>query len=632
MLAFRLKAVILILFALIVTIGGASLPEHAFAAEKKHATSITNWDIQWIEKNASPTDTAPHSDSWIAANVHNPLVAIPEGYKGAWVRIAIPPTSEWLTPGLLVRQIYGLNIDVFEDGTMLYHSDRNYSYDRNMLLSALPARTEPSTLLIRISSLDRAGLVSHIQLGEFNQLSESFIRQEMPNLLLGASVGFLAILMLLISGYLTHQQRRAWIALSLIALATSILIITYSTFPYVYFRNIGKWLQFLFDMSMLVVFPALHLYVGTIFEGKLTLFRKFGTWFAVYCAFGVLILILNAIIGDPFFVYYKLFTFWMLAPLILMHLLLVLSQSIIQAIRGNKASIILSLGFLALATTGVVDLIQLYTSDALPIVYLWKFGIILLIVSLVIVLARKIKSDHQKLLDYSKELELFNHQLQRTEKLKFVSELAASIAHEVRNPLQVTRGFLQLISSSSDQTNKNHFSMAIDELDRASLIITDFLTFAKPELDTVVEIDIKQELNTVETIMSPLASISGAVFKIQLPDGLIIVGNPSKFKQAFMNLIKNSIEALKENGVIEIDAEKETDWVLIRIADNGEGMNPEQIARLGEPYFSTKSKGTGLGLMVTYRLIEIMDGSLEFRSEKGKGTEALIRFPLVRSN
>jgi signal transduction histidine kinase len=175
--------------------------------------------------------------------------------------------------------------------------------------------------------------------------------------------------------------------------------------------------------------------------------------------------------------------------------------------------------------------------------------------------------------------------------------------------------------------------MAIDELDRATTIITDFLTFAKPEMDKNVSVmNMQQELMAIETIIGPMAVLSGTSLQVSLPHKLHIVGNPSKFKQAIMNMVKNSIEALEshENGIVNISLYEESGKAVIRIIDNGEGMEEEQIAKLGEPYYSTKTKGTGLGLMVTFRIIEVMGGTLQFRSEKGKGTEALIRFPLAQ--
>lgn len=607
-------------------------PQTGFAAEDKSSDIIIkDWEIQWFNDKTQPTNSPPANDKWLKANIHSPITDIPKGYNGAWVHFVIPPTIGWQTPGLLISQMSGLNISIYEDTRLLYHSTRDFSFDRNMVLTTLTPNSKPTNYYIRITSLDRAGIISPIQIGDYNRLTQVFITQELPSLMLGSSVAFMGLIMLLISGYLNSQQRRAWIALSLMAVATSIMILTYSSLPYTYFKQYGKLLQFLFDVSMLVIFPALHLYAASVFEGKLLFYRSFGRWFARYSGFCLLILILNDFIGDSFYFVYKLFTLYLLAPMLLIHLSLVLSQSVIQSVRGNRNSLILAMGFIVFAMTFVADLFLVFISDRMKINYLWKFGIALLIISLIIVLARRISADYKKLVSYSKELELFNGRLEREEKLKFISELAASIAHEVRNPLQVTRGFLQLISGKSDENSKHHFSMAIDELDRASTIITDFLTFAKPELDNnVTIIDIQQELMAIVTIISPMAALSGTSLQVDLPEKFYVQGNPSKFKQAVLNMVKNSIEATeaRENGNVRISMREEKGKTVIRISDNGEGMEKEQIEKLGEPYYSTKTKGTGLGLMVTFRIIEVMEGTLHFQSEKGKGTEAIIRFPI----
>ena len=171
--------------------------------------------------------------------------------------------------------------------------------------------------------------------------------------------------------------------------------------------------------------------------------------------------------------------------------------------------------------------------------------------------------------------------------------------------------------------------MAIEELDRASSIITDFLTFAKPEMDEFAVLDIADELDKIYAIMSPHASLNGVTLRFDVQDGIRIEGNASRFKQAIINFIKNGIEAMESGGEIVIRAYRQDGQAVIRIRDNGSGMDEEQIAKLGTPYFSTKTKGTGLGLMVTFRIIEAMNGTISFDSKIGKGTEVTLRFPAV---
>ncbi|MBD3921920.1 ATP-binding protein [Paenibacillus sp. PR3] len=631
----RVKPILFILICAVLAILFIR-PQTGFAdsAQSSSGISIKEWEIQWFNDNVQSSDSPSTTEPWLKASIYQPLKDTPKDYNGVWVHFVIPPTSNWQTPGLLISLMYGNQIEIYQGNQLVYEFKRDSSFDRNMVLTTLMPNSEFSNIYIRISSLDRAGILSGVLVNDYNKLSKTYFIEELPSLMLGSSIAFVGLVMLLISGYLKAQQRKAWVSLSFIALATSVMIITFSTFPHVFFKEYGSLWQLLFDISMVIVFPALHSFAATVFEGKLTFYRKFGQWFTGYSVFCVLVSILNQYIGDQFYFLYKLFTFYLLAPMLLIHFVLVISQAIIQSIRGNKNSIILALGFLAFAMMFVMDLLRVFISNNLRLPYMWKFGVVLLVISLIIVLARRISADHRKLVLYSKELEMFNGRLQREEKLKFISELAASIAHEVRNPLQVTRGFLQLISNKSEDASKPHFSMAIDELDRAATIITDFLTFAKPELDNNVTImDMQQELMAIVTIISPMAALSGASLQVDLPDKFYVQGNPSKFKQAILNMVKNSIEAIeaRENGIVRISMREERGKAVIRISDNGEGMEKEQIEKLGEPYYSTKTKGTGLGLMVTFRIIEVMNGMLEFRSEKGKGTEALIRFPIVNS-
>ncbi|GFN34096.1 sensor histidine kinase [Paenibacillus xylaniclasticus] len=630
---FRIKTPILLVGVILTLL--LAFPHIGFANQAQSAEIIVReWELQWFNDKTQPERlNAPSmTEPWLKADLNRPTNKIPKGSTGAWIHISIPPTADWTTPGLLFSRIYGTSISVYHEGVLIYQSTRDFSFERDKLLLPLNPQSVPSELYLRITSQERAGLNSSIRLGSFEALSHASTIQELPDLLLGSSIAFMAVIMLLVSGYLHTHQRKAWISLSLMALAVSIMIITYSTFLFTYFKSYGKLLQLLFDLSMIVVFPALHLYAGTVFEGKLTLYRRFGQWFVIYNMFCFMILLIYNVVGEPLYVYYKLFTFTLLAPILLIHLMLVIGQSIVQAIQGNKNGSILIMGFAGFAIAFGVDLYIMYTDEAHPMLYFWKIGVMWLILSFVVVLARRISADRRQLLAYSEELELFNHQLQRTEKMKFVSELAASIAHEVRNPLQVTRGFLQFISGKSNEASKSHFSIAIDELDRASMMITDFLTFAKPDLDsTIEELNLQQEMAVIETIMSPLAAMRGTILQVEAATPLYVMGSSAKFKQAVMNIIKNSIEAIheKKDGMVSISTYESNGMAGICISDNGEGMDETQLAKLGEPYYSTKNTGTGLGLMVTFRIIEIMNGTVQYHSKKGQGTEALVLLPLV---
>jgi two-component system, sporulation sensor kinase B len=220
-------------------------------------------------------------------------------------------------------------------------------------------------------------------------------------------------------------------------------------------------------------------------------------------------------------------------------------------------------------------------------------------------------------------------EMQRSEKLSLISELAASIAHEVRNPLTVVRGFIQLAQQSMDEQNRRYMSTAIVELDRAEFIISDYLNFAKPEVDAPEVIDVGEKVSNVASIMSSFATMQDVQLHHHSESGLFINANRTKLKQVIMNLIKNSIEATPNGGQVIVRSFLDNKHVLIQVLDTGAGMTSDQLKRLGTPFYSTKEKGTGLGLMVTFRMVEAMGGQLKFRSEKGKGTVATISIPAI---
>lgn len=223
--------------------------------------------------------------------------------------------------------------------------------------------------------------------------------------------------------------------------------------------------------------------------------------------------------------------------------------------------------------------------------------------------------------------------LMKAEKLKVVSHLAASISHEVRNPLTACKGFLQLSHQEEISPHvKNYIGTAIQELDRASNIINDYLTFAKPAPETVEEVSVCDEIQNVVNILTPLANMNNVQLKCSKVDYVkcLILGDPKKLQQSMINIVKNGIESMHGGGELEINLTSDYSSVRIEIRDEGKGMSQHQINRLGEPYFSTKENGTGLGMMVSFSLIKGMGGQINVDSEVGKWTLFSIEFPVVQ--
>lgn len=238
------------------------------------------------------------------------------------------------------------------------------------------------------------------------------------------------------------------------------------------------------------------------------------------------------------------------------------------------------------------------------------------------------------IISYTMELirqnSLMRKQLVKAEKIEAVSNMSASISHEIRNPLTSVKGFLQLLEEEEypAEKRKQFLKIAKDELTRAEQVISDYLTFARPALEKIEEIDVKDELNHVLSVLMPLANMNAVEINQMYSEEIKIKGDRQKFQQAFINIVKNGLEAMPEGGLMSVETMKLARDVHIIIKDTGLGMSEEQLNRLGEPYYSTKGKkGTGLGMMVTYSIIQAMKGRIKVSSNLGKGSSFHIIFP-----
>ncbi|MFD6210192.1 ATP-binding protein [Peribacillus sp. NPDC060253] len=253
---------------------------------------------------------------------------------------------------------------------------------------------------------------------------------------------------------------------------------------------------------------------------------------------------------------------------------------------------------------------------------LWKqyFTIQVIGIVVVIILCEVILANFQVL-----------DELVKAEKLQIVSHLAASISHEVRNPLTVTRGYIQMLSEDvSTQTKVNYANIALKELDRATDVINDYLTFASISPENNERLRVSDEIQHVVNSIIPLANNNGTKLKLSLfeDEAYYILGDRKKFQQCLFNILKNGIESMKDEGELYIHLIQAATTIQIKIQDQGIGMTQEQIYRLGEPYFTTKNKGTGLGMMVSYSVIKSMDGTIHVSSVQGKGTCFSINLPI----
>jgi diguanylate cyclase (GGDEF)-like protein/PAS domain S-box-containing protein len=219
--------------------------------------------------------------------------------------------------------------------------------------------------------------------------------------------------------------------------------------------------------------------------------------------------------------------------------------------------------------------------------------------------------------------------LWNSEKLSLVGELAAGVAHEIRNPITAIKGFIQLFQQGL--IRDEYFDIILSEFDRIEGIIKEFLSLAKPQEIQPKPVNITTLVKEVETLIKSEAHLKNIEFTIEsqqdIPD---IMCDANQIKQVLLNLCKNSMEAidLTRKGLIKITVLVEKEDLLINVIDNGIGISEERLKRLGEPFYSNKEKGTGLGLMLCFRIIRQHNGSLTFHSKENKGTTSQVRLPL----
>lgn len=234
------------------------------------------------------------------------------------------------------------------------------------------------------------------------------------------------------------------------------------------------------------------------------------------------------------------------------------------------------------------------------------------------------------ILEFIHETTLLKKQLYKAEKMEVVSHLASSISHEVRNPLTVVKGFLQVLLQTDlpKEKQQQFLTLSVSEIDRANDIIRDYLTFAKPAPENIEIFDVKEELSRITELIRPLANMNSVSIRQQLHSGSI-KGETQLFQQCLVNILKNCVEAMPDNGVLTIETYNTGSTITIKIADTGAGMTEEQITRLGEPYFTTKGRnGTGLGMMTAISIIHTMGGSIKVDSKINKGTTFYLQFPI----
>lgn len=243
------------------------------------------------------------------------------------------------------------------------------------------------------------------------------------------------------------------------------------------------------------------------------------------------------------------------------------------------------------------------------------------------------------------QLKSMEEQLRRAEKLKALGELSVGIAHEIRNPLASISGSIQLLNDQMnlEEEDRSLMEIVMRETERLNSLITDFLVFAKPARQERQMVNLGDVISETLKIFKNSPQAEGIDIESYLSSEIFIEGDARQIGQVFWNILLNSAEAMDHSGRLTVtasfrtgyeglrsktdvsskfdgDKDREYSFVGVKIKDTGEGIEPDRLATIFDPFFSTKSNGTGLGLAIAHRIVESHGGAIEVKSRVGKGT------------
>ncbi|MFC0211780.1 ATP-binding protein [Paenibacillus chartarius] len=232
------------------------------------------------------------------------------------------------------------------------------------------------------------------------------------------------------------------------------------------------------------------------------------------------------------------------------------------------------------------------------------------------------------------ELEKLKQEIGQMERLDLVGQMAASITHEIRNPLAVVQGFIQLLNERESKAaapapNQRYYDMILDELGRANEIISDFLSLAQNRIVEMESRNLNALIESVYPMIQAEGNLYGITARLELNDTVPDVQmNEKEIKQLLLNLVRNGIEAMQPNGTLTIrTAALERGGAALSVSDTGTGIPEDIRQRMFEPFFTSKERGTGLGLPVCYSIVQKHRGTIDVHSEPGRGTTFTVALP-----
>lgn len=528
-----------------------------------------------------------------------------QGRNYLWIRFKLPRAEG-------NQEIDGMTIQASQMFEVYYHHEKRYSFGnlRTGEYIGTPDRIVPlpdnskGYMYLRIySSSPNIGLFGDILLGSRDSIVTNLFKTEVIRL-------SLSLLYIIIGGislyvYTRFRTQPYFFSFALFSICFGLYEISRLTIVYFFLDRPELWmyielLSLYAGVASIVAFVE-HLYGS----GWMKLTRRL--W-QLNLVFGFVATILNVLQIVPVPKTLPLYQYFLIISIFIGFIHIWLNVR-----KEQEDAKLLLFGTFAFSATGLFDTIVNLWDKQINIPPLSYLGMLIMIYFIIVVLVRRLVSMFM--------------QLKNSEKLSLAGQMAAGIAHEIRNPLTVLSGFLQLMKT--DEKNKKNLNVMMSEIERINQIVTEFLVLSKPTSMHYEYHELKELLEEVLTLFQQQMEEMGIQTFLET-EGHIpkVYCERNQLKQVLINLLKNAIEAMENGGIITISLIRYgKDRVRIHIRDEGDGISNEDLAKLGDPFFTTKEEGTGLGLMVSRKIIDQHGGSLNFFSHKGVGTTVRIELP-----
>jgi len=302
-----------------------------------------------------------------------------------------------------------------------------------------------------------------------------------------------------------------------------------------------------------------------------------------------------------------------------------------ERIFGLKEKEVVGKYLSEIESTQVHSLSEIFTSDLTPkeITLAGQDGI----TKIVSVTVTKLSSSTTAVIRDLTESKRLQQEIERREKLSAMGELAAGVAHEIRNPLNAISMIAQRIEKEfTPKKNAAEFKKISRVLKKETLrvnnIIQQFLKFARPPKLKTTPTSVPEFISYVSQLFKSQAKEKGIRFITSCNSEKMIQMDQSQMTQALLNILQNALDATKKGGLITLQAVEEKDSIVFKISDTGCGIPSEQLEKIFNLYYTTKSDGNGMGLAITQQIVSQHKGTIEVQSELGKGTESSIRIPV----